>query len=43
MKLYKSEIMAPRFPRSEEVIRALARDRGTAAAEAFMSLRDIQR
>ena len=47
MKLYKSEIKAPPFPRSEMVIRAQATVRGavagSAAAEAFMSLRDIQR
>jgi N-acetylglucosamine malate deacetylase 1 len=45
MRLYKSEIAAFPFPRSEEAISALARWRGStagcAAAEAFMTLREI--
>jgi LmbE family N-acetylglucosaminyl deacetylase len=45
MRIYKSEIAAFPFPRSEEAIRALARWRGSTArcvaAEAFMTLREI--
>lgn len=45
MRLYKSEIGAFPFPRSEEAIRALAMLRGSTAgckaAEAFMTLREI--
>jgi LmbE family N-acetylglucosaminyl deacetylase len=45
MRLYKSEVGAFPFPRSEQAIRALAQLRGStagcAAAEAFMTLREI--
>lgn len=45
MKIYKSELLDPPFPRSVENLKALARFRGSTAgveyAEAFMLLKDL--